>query len=395
MSLRGVGIFAGFGAAGLLSVSMLLMLRSTQLDRAFGGLGNAYQVHHAFGVAALVLLLVHPLVLALAALQLQPQRALALLWPNPSSVVVFSGWIALLLFLVFFVITIAPCVSFRCWRFFHRASGLAYAAMVWHLVVAWSGSIATAFGLILVLAGVLGFLYRLLAQDPPWRGLRYRVVEVHRRTPELVDIVLEPLGEPLRFDAGQFVYMALRDSPGYRACGELHPYTMTNPPDEPRLRLSIKALGDCTRHIQELSAGAEAIIKGPFGGMFPESARGRAQLWIAGGIGVTPFLSRAASLDTDSPPVDIIYAAVNEEAALYLEELRTLASGRTNMHVHTIFEDSDGLPTVAAVEALVGTINDKDVMLAGPRAMVRALTVELRARGIAASRIHSEEGVLR
>jgi ferredoxin-NADP reductase len=110
---------------------------------------------------------------------------------------------------------------------------------------------------------------------------------------------------------------------------------------------------------------------------------------------VTPFLSRAASLDTDSPPVDLIYAAVNEEAALYLEELRTLASGRTNMHVHTIFEDSDGLPTVAAVEALVGTINDKDVMLAGPPAMVRVLTVELRARGIAASRIHSEEGVLR
>ena len=55
LTLHGVAMLAGFGAAGLFAVSMLLMLRLTWLDRAFRGLGHLYQVHHSFGVTALPL----------------------------------------------------------------------------------------------------------------------------------------------------------------------------------------------------------------------------------------------------------------------------------------------------------------------------------------------------
>jgi predicted ferric reductase len=170
---------------------------------------------------------------------------------------------------------------------------------------------------------------------------------------------------------------------------------MTGHPDDPQLHLSIKALGDCTRHIQELTAGAEALIQGPFGGLFPAGSGRRPQVWIGGGIGITPFLSRASTLAPEEPSVDIIYAAANQSTAHYLSDLRELARGRVHMRVHTIFEDSDGLPTAEAIESRVGALEGKEFMLAGPPAMVRALRHELRARGVPAHRIHTEEGVLR
>ena len=67
---------------GLLAISMLLMLRVVWLDRAFGGLGHVYQVHHVFGTAAFVLLLVHPLAMSSEALLVRPAAALDLLWPT-------------------------------------------------------------------------------------------------------------------------------------------------------------------------------------------------------------------------------------------------------------------------------------------------------------------------
>ncbi|MDI3287425.1 ferric reductase-like transmembrane domain-containing protein [Polyangium sp. 15x6] len=395
LTWHGFARFTGFAAAGLFAVSMLLMLRLTWLDRAFRGLGHVYQAHHALGVAGFLLLLVHPLALALGALRVEPAAALRLLWPDPSSKVVFSGWLALLLFLFFFVVTVAQRMPFRRWRRWHRAMGLSYGAMVWHLVTAYRGSVAAGLALGLVTLGVLGFAHRLLAEDPPWRGLRYRITSVRRRGPKVVDLVLEPLDKALRFEAGQFVYLAMRDSPDYRACGESHPYTLTGHPDDPRLRVSVKALGFCTRHVQDVTVGTEAVVQGPFGGLFPPKTQSRPQVWIGGGIGVTPFLGRASIIAADEPSIDIVYCAANEGAALYLEDLRAFARDRSNMRIHTIYEDTDGLPTISAIESRVGSLEGKEFMLAGPPAMIDALRRALRAHGVPASRIHAEEGMAR
>lgn len=392
---HGLAMISGFASAGLFAVSMLLMLRSTWLDRVFRGLGHVYEAHHALGTAAFVLLLLHPLALALSALRSHPAGALGVLWPDPSSPVVFAGWLALLLFIAFFVVTVTPTVPRRVWMRFHRASGLAYAAMIWHLIAGWTGSVGSALALGLVVAGVLGYGHRLLAQDTTRVGLHYRIARVHRRGPKVVDLVLDPLGKKLRFEAGQFVYLALRESPTYHACGELHPYTLTGSPDDPQLHLSIKALGQCSRHIQDVSPGVEAIVQGPFGRLFPARSRHQSQIWIAGGVGITPFLSRAASLPYDEPSVDLVYTAPTEGAALYLDDLRELARQRPSLRIHALFDDRDGLPTAAAVEARVGSFEGREVVLAGPPAMVSALGRGLRARGVPARRIHTEEGLLR
>ena len=61
---RSLGIVLGWAGCGLLLASLLLMLRETWLSRWLGGLERMYQWHHHVGMAAYVLLLAHPLVLA-------------------------------------------------------------------------------------------------------------------------------------------------------------------------------------------------------------------------------------------------------------------------------------------------------------------------------------------
>src|SRR5690606_3785399 len=95
-------------------------------------------------------LLVHPLALAVDALLLAPSGAIDLLWPNPASMVVLSGWLALLLFVGLFLTTVAPRLRFDWWRRLHRASALAYGCMAWHLIAVWTGSVAAGLALAFV-----------------------------------------------------------------------------------------------------------------------------------------------------------------------------------------------------------------------------------------------------
>jgi predicted ferric reductase len=385
---------SGWTATGLLASSLFLIVRAPRLDAVFGGLARMYRYHHALGTTAFVVLLVHPLALAAAKLRGSPSAALALLWPTPESVRVLSGWAALLVLMAWIVATVASRMPYRAWLLLHKSSGVVLVLVAWHLMTVLRGRLADVSGIGLLLAGGLAYAHRLLSDDRADRGLRYRIVEVQRRAPGLVDLVLAPVAQALHYDAGQFVYLALLDSPSYRACGELHPYTPTSHPDDAVLRVSIKALGDCTRHIQEVAAGAEALVRGPFGGLFPSGPAQRSQVWVAGGIGVTGFVSRAAMLKPDEPPVDLVYAVPNPDSVYYLDALTELARTRPNLRVHTSYDDRDGLLNCARIVARVGSLANRDIVLAGPLAMVSALESGLRACGVRAAAIHTERGIL-
>ncbi len=71
---RSLDIVVGWAGCGLLLASLLLMLRESRLAQGLGGLERMYRWHHWVGMAAYVLLLAHPLFLALDA------------WPEKSPV---------------------------------------------------------------------------------------------------------------------------------------------------------------------------------------------------------------------------------------------------------------------------------------------------------------------
>ncbi|WP_287668082.1 hypothetical protein [Accumulibacter sp.] len=142
---------------------------------------------------------------------------------------------------------------------------------------------------ILALA-VLFLGWRLIREDS---GLAARPFLVQSATPvadEMVEITLKPLAEPIAVTAGQFVLVAFFAGPTFRGCGEFHPFTVSAIGADGQIRIGVKALGDCTRRLQGIEPGVPARVHGAFGTFLAERPAA-AQLWLAGGIGITPFLA--------------------------------------------------------------------------------------------------------
>ncbi len=116
-----------------------------------------------------------------------------------------------------------------------------------------------------------------------------------------------------------------------------HPFTIASAPGDEDLRFTIKALGDGTTRLQDVvQPGMPAVIGGPIGRFYPTKSTHR-QLWVAGGIGVTPFLSWMRDLGQHPPrgTVDFFYSSAEPDMP-YAEEIRDLAARAGLVRVHFI-----------------------------------------------------------
>ncbi len=73
--------------------------------------------------------------------------------------------------------------------------------------------------------------------------------------------------------------------------------------------VTVKAVGDATRHMHTLEAGATIGIRGPFGNSFTES-RGRVLL-VGGGTGTAPLLFLAKQLASKTDRLSFVEGAKN------------------------------------------------------------------------------------
>ena len=170
----------------------------------------------------------------------------------------------------------------------------------------------------LTTAGIASFGTELISGPLGIGRYRYRVDEVRHLDDDAVEIILAPVGRPLAFRAGQFMCMLTFHRGGIPR--ESHPFLIASAPGDDSLRLAVKRFGDFTSSMMRLRAGSEAQLEGPFGYFCLGNDSAHSQTWIAGGIGITPFLSWAHSMDS-SIPADLYYCTPGAEQAHFLDKL--------------------------------------------------------------------------
>ena len=125
-------------------------------------------------------------------------------------------------------------------------------------------------------------------------------------------------------DAGQFAFVNFDDVEA------AHPFTITSAwQNDGLLLFSIKGLGDYTRTLaSSLHVGQGVVVEGPYG-RFNFQGEGGRQIWIGGGVGVTPFIARLKQLARAgrSDPIDLFYATNAPDTALHRSDP---ATGSTN-----------------------------------------------------------------
>ncbi len=381
--VRTVAIVIGWIGCGLLLVNLLLMLREPRLAGWLGGLERMYLWHHRTGVAAYVLLLAHPLLLATDGLADSPTVAWQTLAPLDESWPVWSGWLALVLLMLGLAVTFLRRMPYRAWRWLHAALGAAVLLGLYHLILL--GIDEPVLPILAIAALILG--WRAVRGDWGLAAQPYVVASARRVAEGTVEIALRPLADPLAVAPGQFILVAFFAGPNFRGCGEFHPFTVSSIGRDHMLHIGVRALGDCTRRIQSIQPGVAARVMGAFGNFLAERTSAP-QLWVAGGIGVTPFLGvlRAGGI---SAPTTLLYLNRSETDAAFLPELRAIAAATPLLSLLAVATGS-ALPDLEHLLPEAQHLAGCECYLCGPPGLVAALKRVLRQRGITARHIHFE-----
>ena len=391
---RFLGELCGAEAVLLFSCALVLATVLTPIERAFGGLDRVAVWHRRAAVAGVLLLIPHVALVSSA-----PDR-------YATSLGHALGDIALIGLLVLAVWALAPSLraarwpgpirrmaraSYERWLTGHRLTGLFVIVAVVHAtivdpVLRQSVLLRVAF-LIVGAVGTIAYLYRELLARYVIPIYDYTVADVRRPNKTTVEVGLSPVRTQLTFVPGQFVFLALGGSGGWQR----HPFSVSSSPSDRHLEVTIKASGDYTRDLyDQLRSGIPTKLAGPFGG-FDYRQGGHDQIWIAGGIGVTPFLSWIRSIDGRfDRQVDFFYSVAHAEDAIDLDEIRGVADRHPSLRVHLVCADTDGRLTPDAVMEDSRGLSPW-VYMCGPPAMMHAFSAGLRKLGVPAGHVRWEE----
>ena len=414
-TLRSIAILCGLAGITAFACNLVLGGRIAVIEPFFGGLDRMYRIHHKIGVVAFNLLLGHGLLMLASAATDSPGAALRLLAPSPNWTVTL-GALALLGMVVVMLATLYAHLNHEVFLWVHRFFGGVFALGALHAfrtpgIKALTPALTVYLG-VFVAAGVLAYAYRSLFGELFVRRRHYRVADINRRGGEVAELTLEPSESGLPFTPGQFVFLTFESrsmSEWFRpfsreASGgselvslrtgavrkQFHPFSITSSPEGRELQVAIKASGDYTAALEHLEVGDQAWIEGPYGTFSYRHVPSRRQVWIAGGIGVTPFLSMARSL-SDGYEIDFYYAAKTRAQAYFLDDFEELARMRPGLTLTAFPEDEAGFVTAEEVERRAGGLADVDILMCGPKPMTDALEAQFRKRGVPRSRIHYEE----
>jgi predicted ferric reductase/mono/diheme cytochrome c family protein len=407
-------VVLAFAGTCAFALNLVLGARIRIVEALFGGLDRMYAVHRANGQIAFLLLLGHVILILASRATISGGTALDLLgpragWTVSAGVLAFSGMTLAIL------MTLFVRLGHEVFVYVQRGFGFVFLLATYHVFTT-EGAKADSPALEWYMAaistlGIAAFAYRSVFGDVLVRRRGYRVQEVNRLDDAVTEIVMKPVGRPLSYSAGQFLFvnfrsLALADAmrplevslqrqvfslrPGEIA-NQFHPFSITSAPGSAELRITVKAVGDYTRALRELKSGAEAVVEGAYGS-FSHLSAGAKQIWLAGGIGVTPFLSMARSLGADDTrAIDFYYCVEHEDEAHFLDELRAIASEREGFRVVLVPRDREGFLTAERLEKEIGDLSTAHALICGPPAMIRSLKSQLIERGMPKANIQAEE----
>jgi predicted ferric reductase len=396
--LVAIGQLTGLYAALAVLVGLVLVSRAPWVERRYG-MDQALRAHRWVGLTAAWLMLAHILVstvglAAAAGISLWDQLVdYVRNYPYLANAFIGIGLLAAVV--VVSLRAVRARVSYETWWFVHLG---AYAGVA--LVFGHQTAIGADFALdpwaywywVLLYASVA---YLLLVHR--WAALVWRLMRHRTRIEEVIsqgDGVVTLVVSGRRLDtmavqAGQFFLVRVLAAGRW---WKAHPFSLSAAPDGTSLRFTVKALGDDTASLQTIEPGTRVGLEGPYGGFLGVLPTDRKMLFIAGGIGITPF---RGLIDDIHRPEDaaLIYRNPTPDEAVFREDLERLSQER-GFELHLSYSRTDD-PDPSPLDAprllrLVPDVAAREVFVIGSPPLVAAARRALRDSGVPSSRIHLE-----
>lgn len=389
-----LGEITGLVGITMFSLSLVLSIRIEFFEDFFGGMNRVYIAHHILGGIALILLLFHPIALAFSRMTISWHQAAIFLLPGENWSINF-GIAGLLLMISLLLLTFFITIPYEIWRFTHKLLGPVFIIASLHgfYVASDISRYQPLFIYMLIIVGIgtIAYIYRTVLGRFLIRRTSYSVSVINNIKGNVTQITLNPLNKQLKVIPGQFIFIYFR-SKGISK--ETHPFSISAVFPDGSINIAVKTEGDYTKNLTKLQIGDIAVIEGGFGRFTHYLYKNTNQVWIAGGIGIVPFLSMAQTITDTSYRIFLYYSVRTEAEASYLDTLMQFSQTNSGFTVIPIFTKTMGRLSAEAIAKTVIDLTQYDFFLCGPPPMMKSMRKQLRKLHVKNTKIHSEEFTL-
>jgi predicted ferric reductase len=217
------------------------------------------------------------------------------------------------------------------------------------------------------------------------------VISVKNPVDNVYTIEFRSLSGQFKYRPGQFLHLALDVYDPSYGWPESRCFSMQSSPKQEFIKITFSVKGNFTsRMVRELSNGKIVDLKLPYGELFQQDFFMQDVVFIAGGTGITPFLS----LFTDnifekyiSPK--LYFGLRNIKYNIYEDELRNALIINPFFKIETKYEETDGyfqIDQIAKENAL-----NNIYFISGPQSMIRNFKERLHKLGVSLQNIKTDD----
>ena len=377
-------LFIGAVSIVLMAWCNLLSTRLGFLEPLFGGLDRMYAWHRWFGALSVAAMWYH----------IQTIDDVEGIRGASESVADAAEELAGLgetLLYILVLVSVIRWVPYRWWKISHKFMIIPFVFSSWHFHTATKPyANSDAWGRwfqALMLMGIAAWCYRVLWCDIFRHGLRYEISQINRFH-GVTTLEMKPVKKKLKFRPGQFAFFRLVNS----SSREAHPFTIASHPTEDVLRIHIKGLGDWSCAVgNTANIGDMVRVEGPYGRLKLLPRKSDAPVvWVAGGVGITPFLGIVKQLRPSKNAPHLYYAVRSRKEAPEIDSL-VAAHQEGRLHLHLFVSSESRRLSGNDIVSHFGEngLENAHIVMCGPSSLVRQMTKVVR--GCGAHRVHVEE----
>ena len=207
------------------------------------------------------------------------------------------------------------------------------------------------------------------------------VVSIKNPFKGIYTVEFKSLERPYKYDPGQFLHIAIDEEyDGIGQWPESRCFSMQSDPAEEVIRITYAVKGNFTQEMEKvLKVGREVWLKLPFGELFTQPHNKTNTVFIAGGTGVTPYLSlftHEKFREYVNPKIYLGYK--NEDYYIYQKELAAIKND--NAQVTIFYENKDGVIDIVKIHEQNG--NESNYFISGPPVMIKIFKNKLIELGV-------------
>jgi ferredoxin-NADP reductase len=168
-------------------------------------------------------------------------------------------------------------------------------------------------------------------------------------------------------------------------------FSIQTSPDEENIKITYAVKGRFTQRMeQELSVGKFVWLKLPFGDLFTQEQSKENVVFIAGGTGITPFLSLFTDKSFSEYRNPALYLGFrNRDLCFYQKDLEKAKRINSELKIIVFYQDTDG---IIDIEQIYSSHSDAGAFfISGPPVMIKNFKQYLLGKGVGENRVKTDD----